>query len=242
MGADVLGGDLTNTAALRAGALDSDAVIHLAYRHDLGQAGGAPADAAAIEAFIASGRPMVISGATLTVPGRPATERDELVAQGPIAARITTMRVALTAGARLVMLPRSVHGRGERHGFIPQLIERARAEKVSGYLGDGSNRWPAVHVKDAATLYRLAVEKAPAGTVLHAVGDEGVPVREIAEAIGRHLDLPAEPRPAAEFGLPLSALLGADMPASSALTRELTGWRPTHPGLLEDIEEGHYFT
>ena len=112
---------------------------------------------------------------------------------------------------------------------------------MSGYIGDGTNRWPAVHVKDAATLYRLAVERAPAGAVLHAVGDEGVAVREIAEAIGRGLNLPAESLPADEFGLPLSALLGVDMPASSALTQDLLGWKPTHPGLIEDIEQGHYF-
>jgi nucleoside-diphosphate-sugar epimerase len=168
------------------------------------------------------------------------------VAEGPIAARITNMQTALTAVDRdvrvsLVMIPRSVHGSGERHGFIPQLIARARAEGVSGYAGDGTNRWPAVHVKDAATLYRLAVEHAPAGSVLNAVGDEGVAVKDIAEAIGRHLNVPAKSRPAEEFGMPLSALLGSDMPASSAITRQLLGWTPTHPGLLDDIDQGHYF-
>ena len=250
MGADVLRGDLTDADVLRAGALDSDGVIHLAYEHALGQAGGAPTDAAAIatftEALAGTGKPMVVTGATPTTPGRTATERDELIPRGPIAARIANLRAALAAARRdirssLVMIPRSAHGRGERHGFIPQLIRRARAEGVSGYIGDGTNRWPAVHVNDAASLYRLAVEQAPAGAVLHAVGDEGVAVREIAEAIGRGLNLPAESRPAYEFGLPLSALLGVDMPASSALTRELLGWKPTHPGLIEDIEQGHYF-
>jgi nucleoside-diphosphate-sugar epimerase len=113
---------------------------------------------------------------------------------------------------------------------------------VSGYIGDGASRWPAVHVKDAATLYRLAVEKAPAGSVLHAVGDEGVTVREIAEAIARHLGVPARSLPAEEFAGMLVHLLSTDMPASSAITRQLLGWRPTHPGLIEDIEQGHYFT
>jgi nucleoside-diphosphate-sugar epimerase len=250
MGADVLRGDLNDPDVLRAGALDSDGVIHLAYEHARGQVGGAQTDAKAVETFATvlagSARPLVISGATLVTPGRPATERDELIAQGPVAARIANLQTALAAAERgvrscLVMLPRSVHGEGERHGFIPQLVSRARAEGVSGYVGDGTNRWPAVHVKDAATLYRLAVEQAPAGGVLHAVGDEGVAVREIAEAIGRHLNLPARSLPAEEFVAPLSALLGTDMPASSALTQQLLGWKPTHPGLIEDIEQGHYF-
>ncbi len=250
MGADVLHGDLTDTDALRSGALDSDGVIHLAYQHDLGQANGAEADAGAIAAFTdalaGSDKPLVISGATLMVDGRASTERDELVPQGPIAARIINMQKALAAskdGVRssLVMLPRSVHGPGERHGFIPQLIARARAEGVSGYIGDGANRWPAVHVKDAATLYRLAVEKAPAGAVLYAVGDEGVPVREIAEAIGRHLDVPARSLPAENFNPPLFPLLTLDMPATSTITQELLDWKPIHPGLIRDVDQGHYF-
>jgi nucleoside-diphosphate-sugar epimerase len=134
-----------------------------------------------------------------------------------------------------------VHGEGERHGFIPQLIATARTKGVSGYIGDGGSRWPAVHVKDAAALYRLAVERAPAGSVLHAVGDEGVPIREIAEAIGRQLDLPATSVNAAEYEGMLLRLLSTDMPASSVITRELLGWQPTHAGLIEDIEQGHYF-
>jgi nucleoside-diphosphate-sugar epimerase len=134
-----------------------------------------------------------------------------------------------------------VHGTGERHGFIPQLINAARARGVVGYIGDGTSRWPAVHVKDAARLYRLAVEQAPAGAVLNAVGDEGVPVREIAEAIGAHLNLPARSLPAEDFGGMLARILSTDMPASAAITRELLGWNPTHPGLIEDIERGHYF-
>jgi nucleoside-diphosphate-sugar epimerase len=250
-GADVLRGDLTDTAALRAGALDSDGVIHLAYIDSrTGFEAAAQADATAIETFAASlagsGKPMVISGATTATPGRPATERDELIARGPVAARISNMRAALAASARdvraaLVMLPRSVHGQGERHGFVPQLIAAARAKGVSGYIGDGTSRWPAVHVQDAASLYRLAVEQAPAGAVLNAVADEGVPVREIAEAIGRHLNLPARSLPAAEYEGMLVHLLSTDMPASSTITQELLGWKPTHPGLIEDIEQGHYF-
>lgn len=251
MGAEVLRGDLNDTDVLRAGALDNDGVIHLAYEHELGQIGGAPADAKAIETFATalagSGKPLVISGATIVVPGRPATERDELIAQGPIAARIRNMQTALAAAARgvrssLVMLPRSVHGRGERHGLVPQLIAMARAKGVSGYIGDGASRWPAVHVKDAAALYRLAVEQAPSGAVLNAVGDEGVPLREIAEVIGRHLNVPARSLPAEDYNSVLVPLLSTDMPASSSLTRELLSWKPAYPGLVEDIEQGHYFT
>ena len=251
MGADVLRGDLTDAGILRAGALGSDGVIHLAFIPGRpGFEAAVQADATAIETFAAtlagSGKPMLISGATITTPGRPATERDELIAQGPITGRIRNMQAALAAAERdvracLVMLPRSVHGQGERHGFIPQLIAMARAKGVSGYIGDGASRWPAVHVKDAARLYRLAVEQAPAGAVLNAVGDEGVPVREVAEAIGRNLNLPAKSLPAEEYGGMLVPLLSTDMPASSTITQELLGWKPTHPGLIEDIEQGHYF-
>lgn len=250
LGADVLRGDLTDTALLRDAAGATDGVIHLAYEHALGQAGGAATDAAAIEAFEAalagSGRPLIVTGATLTTPGRPSTERDEVVARGPIADRVRNMQRALDSAAHdirvaLVMIPRSVHGPGDRRGFVPQLVARARSVGYSGYVGDGGSRWPAVHVRDAATLYRLAVERAPSGSVLHAVGDEGVRVRDVADAIGRGLGLPAESRPAEEFGMPLGALLSTDMPASSALTRELLGWTPTGPGLIADIEEGHYF-
>ena len=251
MGAEVLRGDLNDTDVLRAGTVDSDGVIHLAFVVPSVSEAATRTDAKATETFATglagSGKPLVISGATLVTPGRPATERDELIAAGPIAARITNMQAALAAAGRgvrscLVMLPRSVHGQGERHGFIPQLIVAAQAKGVSGYIGDGTSRWPAVHVKDAASLYRLAIEQAPAGAVLNAVGDEGVPVREIAEAIGRHLNLPARSLPAEEFGGMLGPLLSRDMPASSTITQELLGWKPTHPGLIEDIEQGHYFT
>ena len=250
LGAEVLRGDLTETDVLRTGALDSDGVIHLAFVVPSVTEAATRTDAAAIETFAGSlagsGKPLVISGATLVTQGRPATERDELIARGPIAARISNMRTALAAAERgvrpsLVMLPRSVHGQGDRHGFIPQLIAMARDKGVSGYIGDGASRWPAVHVKDAAALYRLAVEQAPAASVLNAVGDEGVPVREIAEAIGRRLNLPARSLPAGEYEGMMVPLLSTDMPASSAITQELLGWKPTHPGLIEDIEQGHYF-
>ena len=249
-GAEVLRGDLNDAGSLRAGAAGSDGVIHLAYEHHLGQAGGAKADGEAIATFTTAlagtGKPLLITGATLWTPGRPATERDELVAQGPIAARVLNLQAALAATDQdvrvaLVMIPRSVHGEGDHHGLIPQLVARARQKGISGYIGDGASRWPAVHVRDAASLYRLAIEKAPAGSVLHAVGDEGVAVRDIARAIGRGLSLPAGSVPAEEFGMPLAPLLGIDMAASSAITRELLGWTPTCPGLIADIDDGHYF-
>jgi nucleoside-diphosphate-sugar epimerase len=251
LGAEVLRGDLADTDVLRAGARDSDGVIHLAFVVPSLSEAATRTDARAIETFATSlagsGQPLLVSGGTIVTPGRPSTERDELIARGPIAARITNMQAALAATERgvraaLIMLPRSVHGPGDRHGFVPQLIALARARGVSGYLGDGASRWPAVHVRDAALLYRLAIEQAPAGAVLNAVGDEGVPVREIAETIGRHLNLPAGSRPAAEYGGMLAPLLSTDMPASSALTQELLGWKATHPGLIEDLDQGHYFS
>ena len=251
MGAEVLRGDLNDTDVLRAGALDSDGVIHLAFVVPSVSEAATRTDAKAIETFAASlagsGKPLVISGANAghARPARDRTRRTHRrrAHRGPHQPTCRPRSPPRSRGVRscLVMLPRSVHGQGERHGFIPQLIATARAKGVSGYIGDGTSRWPAVHVKDAASLYRLAVEQAPAGAVLNAVGDEGVPVREIAEAIGRHLNLPARSLPAEEFGGMLVPLLSTDMPASSTITQELLGWKPTHPGLIEDIEQGHYF-
>ncbi len=137
-------------------------------------------------------------------------------------------------------LPPTVHSTLDRHGFVPRLIALARDTGVAGYVGDGANRWPAVHTLDAARVYRLALESAPAGSRLHAVADEGVPFREIAESIGGHLAVPVEPRPAEHFGF-LQGFAGLDGPASSAETRELLGWRPEHPGLIADLDTGHYF-
>jgi nucleoside-diphosphate-sugar epimerase len=139
-----------------------------------------------------------------------------------------------------VRLPPIVHSARDRHGFAPTLIALARESGVAGYVGDGANRWPAVHTLDAARAYRLALESAPAGSRLHAVADEGLPFRDIAGAIGRKLGVPVEPRPAEHFGF-LSGFAGLDGPASSVYTRERLGWQPEHAGLLEDLDEGHYF-
>jgi len=249
-GAEVLRGDLDDLATLRAGANNSDGVIHLAFIHDFTQfEASVQADARAIEtmgaALEGSGRPLVIAAGTPALPGRVATERDEQVLGSPVAGRFLNARATLDMAARgvrssVVGLPRTVHGDGDRHGFIARLIAIAREKGVSGYVGDGSSRWPAVHVLDAAHLFRLAVEQAPAGSRLHAVGDEGVPILDIAAVIGRHLNLATASAQAEDFGF-LGQILAVDQPASSVLTRELLGWQPVQPGLIEDLDKGHYF-
>jgi len=248
-GAEVLRGDLADLDTLRAGAASSDGAIHLAFIHDFSDfEASVTADRRAIETIGAtlegSGKPLVIASGTPAVPGHVATERDESSPGSPVAGRAANARAALGMAARgvrssVVGLPRTVHGDGD-HGFIARLIAIARDKGVSGYVGDGSSRWPAVHVLDAAHLFRLAVEQAPAGSRLHAVGDEGVPIRDIAGVIGRHLNLPAASVPAGDFGF-LGQILAVDQPASAGLTRELLGWRPVQPGLIEDMDKGHYF-
>jgi nucleoside-diphosphate-sugar epimerase len=266
-GAEVHRGALDDLDSLRSGAAASDGVIHCAYVHDFADfAAAAETDRRAIDTLGAtlegSGRALVIASGTLALaPGRLATERDSADPGSPAAARIASEQTALSLASRgvrssAVRLPPSVHGEGD-HGFVPRLINIARDKGVSGYIGDGvlgaqagvsprhgSNRWPAVHRLDAAHLFRLALEQAPPGTPLHAVGDEGVPVRAIAEVIGRHLHVPVvaiSPDNALEhFGF-LGTLLGLDVPASSALTRDLMGWHPTQPGLIDDLDQGHYF-
>jgi len=249
-GAEVLRGDLNDLDTLRAGAAGSDGVIHLAFIHDFTDfEASVTADRHAIEtmggALEGSGKPLVIASGTPALPGRVATERDESAPGSPVAGRMENARAALGMAARgvrssVVGLPRTVHGDGDRHGFIARLVGIARDTGVSGYVGDGSSRWPAVHVLDAGHLFRLAVERAPAGSRLHAVGDEGVPIRDIAEEIGRHLNVPAASVPAGDLGF-LGQVLSIDQPASATLTRELLGWRPVQPGLIEDMDKGHYF-
>jgi nucleoside-diphosphate-sugar epimerase len=196
-----------------------------------------------------SGRPLVVaSGTAGLAPGVPGTEDDSADRDAAAWPRIASEQAALSLAARgvraaVVRSAPSVHGEGDR-GFVATMIDIARTKGVSGYIGGGTNRWSAVHRLDAALLFRLAFETAPAGSVLHAVADEGVPTRAIAAAIGRHLDLPVvalAPERAYEHFGGLAHFLAADLPASSALTRERTGWRPTHPGLLDDLDQGHYF-
>ena len=251
-GAEVQRGTLEDLESLRTGAAAADGVIHLAYIHDFARIeAAADADRRAIDTLgdtlAGSGRPLVIASGTLGVaPGRVATERDtpDPDAHPRIAAAQATLALASRdVRSCVVRLPPTVHGDGD-YGFLAVLVGIAREKAASGYIGDGSNRWPAVHRLDAARVFRLAIEEAPAGSVLHAVADEGVPVRVIAQLIGRHLDLPVTsvaPADAGEHFGWLARFLAVDCPASSALTRELLGWEPTQQRLLDDLEQGHYF-
>jgi len=250
-------GDLDDLAGLRQAAAAADGVIHLAFKHESmvtgDYAGAADADLKALnamaDALAGTGKPLVSTSGTLLLAqaaaGRTGTETDA-AESGP---RIDSENAVIAFAGRgirssVVRLPPTVHSSLDHHGFIPTLIAIARDKGVSGYVGDGSNRWPAGHTLDAAHLYRLALESAPAGSRLHAVGDEGVQFREIAEVIGRRLGVPAVSIPAADagehFGF-LGALVSIDNPTSSRLTQELLGWKPEHPGLIEDLEEDHYF-
>jgi nucleoside-diphosphate-sugar epimerase len=252
LGADVQRGGLDDPDSLRSGAAGSDGVVHLAYNHDFSQMEqAAQMDLQAIEAIGSTlegtDRPLVVASGVLGLAaGRLATERDRPEPGGH--PRVANAQAALsfaTRGVRssIVRFAPTVHGSGD-HGFVATLVGIARDKGVSGYIDDGSNRWPAVHRLDAASLVRLAVDDAPAGSVLHAVAEEGVPTRTIAEAIGRHLDLPVVSIPAEQAGEHfdwLARFFALDCSASNELTRELLGWEPTHPGLIEDLDEGHYF-
>ncbi|MFZ0129248.1 MAG: SDR family oxidoreductase [Candidatus Dormiibacterota bacterium] len=263
-GAEVRRGSLDDLAGLREAAAASDGVIHLAFKHDIAFSGGfqdaADADRRAVETFgealAGSDRPLLIASGTLGVAlGHVATELDGHDLSPALAAlgggprtRHGTAELALSlasSGVRssVLRLPPTNHGDGD-HGFMATLVHIARDKGVSGYVGDGSNRWPAVHRLDSAHLFRLALEGAPACSTLHAVADEGVPLRDIAGVIGRHLDLPVvsiAPDDAPEHFAPLGGFVGLDSPASSALTRAVLGWEPTQPGLLDDLDQGHYF-
>ncbi len=232
--------------------------------YDLAFSGGfqaaADADRRAVETFgdefAGSDRPFVIASGTLGLAlGRVGTEQDGHGADPALSAhgtgpetRRATAELVLSLASRgvrssVVRLPPTNHGDGD-NGFMATIVGIARDKGVSGYIGDGSNRWPAVHRLDAANLFRLALEDAPAGSTLHAVADEGVQIRDIAEVIGRHLDVPVAsvaPEDAPEHFTWLAGFLAIDSPASSTLTRELLGWQPTQPGLLEDLDKGHYF-
>jgi nucleoside-diphosphate-sugar epimerase len=261
-GAHAHPGTLDDLDSLRSAAAASDGVIHLAFKHDIAFSGdfqgAADADRQAVEAIgdalAGSGRPFVIASGTLGLaPGRLATERDghgdDLTAMGggpqtrQGTAEITLGFASRDVRSSVLRLPPTCHGDGD-NGFMATLVAIARAKGVSGYIGDGANRWPAAHRLDAAHLFRLALEQAPAGTTLHAVAEEGVPIRDVAEVIGRHLDVPVasvSPADAPEHFTWLAGFLGLDVPASSALTRELLDWQPTHPGLIDDLDKGHYF-
>jgi nucleoside-diphosphate-sugar epimerase len=246
-GAQVLRGSLSDLDVVREGATRSDGVINLAFGRDYdtpeGLALSIAEETAALatlgEVLIGSGRPLVAVSGTPWVPGRTATEADPLPTQGPVAGRARTVTALLglaSQGVRTaaVRLPRTVHDEG-KGGFAGLLTQAARRDGVSGYPGDGSQRWPAVHAADAAVLFRLVLESAPAGTCWHAVADEGDAVRDLAAIIGRRLSLPVASVPEETYG-PFGSIFAMDQPASSAHTREALGWKPTRPSLVEDLE------
>ena len=253
-GAEVLRGDVQDVDVLRVGAEQADGVVHLAFRHDIAWTGrfadAAASDRQAIEVFgeelAGSHRPLAIASGVAGLNGSgPATERDE--PSGAVSPRAASERAALALAQRgvrsmSVRFAPTVHGTGD-HGFIARIIEADRRHGAAAYLDTGANRWAAVHRSDAAQLVRLGIEHAPAGSVLHAVGEEGVPMRDIAGAISHRFDLPATTISAdeasARFGF-LAQFMGLDMLASSTLTRELLGWEPNGPTLLEDIANGAY--
>nr|BBH87281.1 putative NAD-dependent epimerase/dehydratase [Thermosporothrix sp. COM3]BBH87288.1 putative NAD-dependent epimerase/dehydratase [Thermosporothrix sp. COM3]BBH88144.1 putative NAD-dependent epimerase/dehydratase [Thermosporothrix sp. COM3]BBH88151.1 putative NAD-dependent epimerase/dehydratase [Thermosporothrix sp. COM3] len=258
IGADVHRGALDDLDSLRSGAAASDGVIHLAYMHDFSDyVAAGQIDLRAVEtigaALQGSDKPFVITSGTLMLTfflpqGQLGTEKDVADA-GSTAPRIASENAAIALAKRgvrtsIVRLAPTVHGEGD-HGFVPTLISLARTKGISAYPGDGSNRWPAVHRLDAAHLFRLALEKAPAGSVLHAVADEGIPVRAIASVIGRRLNVPVVSLPleeaSAHFGF-LGHFFSQDNPASSTLTQQWVGWHPVQPALLADLDGDYYFT
>jgi nucleoside-diphosphate-sugar epimerase len=261
-GAKVQRGDIDDPDGLAQAAAEADGVIHLAFQHEVAFGGNfaaaALADRRAVgamgTALAESDRPFVLASGLLGMTaGRVATELDGLVPSdeiraNPVGRRSATALLTLSLrgiGVRSSVLrfPPTVHGDGDG-GFVATFVGLARQRGVSGYVGDGANRWPAVHRSDAARLSRLAVEAAPTGSVLHAVADEGVPFRDIAEAIGRHLGVPAvsmSPTEAAEHFGHLGHFVGVDSPATATVTRELLDWDPMGPSLLDDLEQDHYY-
>ena len=256
-GAEVRRGSLDDLDGLKEAAAATDGVIHLAFKHELMATGemeaAIAADMAAAQAFgdalAGTDKPFVNTSGTLMLAmmglGRTGTEEDR--SPGGHRADVENATLALAdRGVRssVIRLSPLVHSHLDHHGFGPTLIGFARQHGFAGYPGEGANRWPAVDTRDAAALYRLALEKAPAGQVLHGVGDEGLSQKEIAEAIGRGADLPLRSVPEEDlpgnFGF-LAGFITLDNPTSNAITREVVGWEPTHPGLIADFDEGHYF-
>ncbi len=248
-GGAAVGGGLGDLGVLIASAEQCDGVISLAFSNDFSKLReGIAEEGLAMQtlgaALVGTGKPFVIASGTPGAAGRASTEHDPTSIEGPVGGRGRNSLAVLglaTKGVRsaAVRLPRSVHERGVAYGFAGVLIAAAQRTGVSGYVGDGSQRWPAVHRRDAARLFRLALEQADAGTVVHAVADEGDTMLSLAEAIGRRLGVPTEQVPAENFG-PLGTIFSIDQPSSSAWTREHFGWVPTHPSLLEDLEAGDY--
>ena len=251
IGAKIHRGSLEDLESLREGARKADAVIHTAFNHDFSRfAENCADDRRAIEVMGAvlegSERPMLVtSGLALIAPGRIATEEDKASPDFPRASETAATAVAARGvRASAVRLAPSTHGDGD-HGFVPHLIKLAREKGVAAYIGDGQNRWPGVHRLDAARLYRLALEQGVERGPFHAVDDEGVPFKAIAEVIGRRLGVPVVSKTSEEaaghFGW-FAGFAGMDIPSSSARTRSVLGWKPEQPGLLADLDQPHYFT
>ena len=244
-------GSLSDIEILRRAAQDMDGIIHTAFGLDISRIDELAAeDSRAIEAFgevfAGSTRPIIVTDGFLHPTGNKAkeTDRPEILSEFPRASQQTAFALAERGiHANVVRNPRSVHGKGETHGFVPMLAALARNKGVSAYIGDGANLWPAVHRLDAARVYRLALERGARGEAYHAVAEEGVPYREIAEAIGRQLDLPTKSlRPAeaeGHFG-PLATWVGNDGPVSSEWTKKTLGWTPTQAGIVAEVEQPDY--
>jgi len=275
LGAKVRRGDISDLDGLKAAAAESDGVIHVAHRQDLLPSGGIDAVAAAElqimlaygDALAGSGKPLVVSGSigSPTNPGwaapgarflnRPATEEDPALPGGDAykgSLRVRNVVELTVVGlaergvrASIVRIPPIAHSTTDA-GFLPLLIGLAKEKGVVGYPGDGANLWPAVHARDLASLFRLALEKGPAGKSWHGIEGEGIRFRELAEAMGRRLGLPAVSIPADELMLPgffgfLANMVTLDLPSSNLITRQTLGWEPSQPGLLADLDNGHYF-
>ncbi|HEY2061599.1 MAG TPA: SDR family oxidoreductase [Amycolatopsis sp.] len=266
LGAKVRRGDIEDLDGLKEAAADSDGVIHVAHRQDLLPTGGIDAVAAAEvpimlaygDALAGTGKPLVVAG-SIGSPGnlgRPATEADPALPagaehRGTLRARnvVETTVIGLAErGVRssVVRIANIAHSTTDRAGFLVQLIALAKEKGFAGYPGDGANQWNSVHIRDVAALFRLALEKGPAGRYWHAVGDGGIPLREIAEAIGSRLGLPVVSIPADELMVPgyfgfLANIVTQNYPADNLETRRTLGWEPVQPGLLADLDNGHYF-
>jgi nucleoside-diphosphate-sugar epimerase len=254
-GVQVQRGTLDDPEGLAAAAAAADAVIHLAFKHDFSDYREAAAtDLRAVEAIgaalVGSGKAFVnTSGTAMLATGSSSVLGTEETVPDPDGARMASENATIALAERgvrsaVVRLAPTVHGSTDHHGFVPSLIENARTTGRSIYIGDGANRWPAVHTRDAARLYRLAVESAPAGAHLHGAAEEGIAFRDIAQAIGDQLGVPVVSVTAEEASAQLGFIgwvASLDNPTSSAITRRLLGWEPEHPTLLEDITAGHYF-
>ncbi|MEV6116021.1 SDR family oxidoreductase [Streptomyces sp. NPDC052109] len=248
-GATPLRGDLTDLDSLRSGATQADGVINLAFSNDWSNLEqGIDDEARAVQTLAAalagSGKPFVHAGLTPMMPGHTSTEEDPDTSDGPVGGRGRTSGAVLALAAQgvrssVVRLPRSVHQYGTTYGFCSVLIAAAQKTGVSAYVGDGMQRWPAVNRLDAARLFRIALEDAAPGTVLHAVADEGDTMRSLAEVIGGVLGVPVESVPPERFGV-IGRVFALDMPSSSALTRQRFGWQPAHPSLTDDLAAGGY--